>query len=136
MTDSRDPGRARRSRRAAAGWTLVVAVASLADPAIVFAPTAGGSDAADPGFLGIDAFVVAHLVAYGVLAWLTVGGTDPDAGTARTALTAVAVAAAVGVGVELLQAPVAARTTSVADALVNVGGAAVGAGLRAAARRR
>ncbi|MFD1597790.1 hypothetical protein [Halobellus rarus] len=49
----------------------------------------------------------------------------------RSTLAAVGVAAAVGLGVELLQAPLAARTASGADAALNALGAAAGVGARA-----
>ena len=124
----------RRSRRVAVAWTVVVVAASLVDPAAIVelvgaSPTAG---------TGGGAFVAAHLVAYGVLAWLLVDGLAPNADGLGAVVAAIAVAAAVGVGVELLQAPVAARTASAADALVNTVGATVGAGLHAAlgGRRR
>ena len=122
-----------RTRRLAAAWILFVAAASVVDPAVGLelvgaSPTAGG------GRAGAVAFATAHLLAYGVLAWLLVDGLG---GRGRRAVVgAVAVAAAVGVGVELLQAPVAARSASAADALVNAAGAAVGAGVRVTARRR
>lgn len=127
------PPVADRARRLAAVWTLLVAAASVVDPAaglelVGASPTAGG------GRAGAVAFAAAHLLAYGVLAGLLVDGLG---GRGRRAVVgAVALAAAVGVGVEVLQAPVAARSASVADALVNAAGAAGGAGVRAAARRR
>jgi len=133
MTAPADPVR-RRSRRAAAGWLLVVVAASVVDPAVVFGSTPTGATDAFP--VGIDAFVAAHLVAYGVLGWLVVGAVDREPGALRAVVVAVAVATAAGVGVELLQAPLAARTASAADALVNAVGALVGAGVGAAVRRR
>lgn len=133
MTGAADPVR-RRSRRAAAGWLLVVVSASVVDPAVVLGSTTTGS--AGPLPVGIDAFVAAHLVAYGVLGWLVARGLDRDPGTLRTVVVAVAVATAAGVGVELLQAPLAARTASATDVLVNAAGAVVGAGAGAAVRRR
>lgn len=123
----------RRARRLAVAWTLLVAAASVVDPAVGLelvgaSPTAGGDGA------GAAAFAAAHLLAYGVLAWLLVDGLGGRG--RRDVVGAVAVAAAVGVGIELLQAPVAARSASAADAIVNAVGATVGAGVRAAARRR
>jgi VanZ family protein len=124
-----------RSRRGAAVWLLVVVAASLVDPAVLAGSPTGRSVRAAPT-PGIDAFAVAHIVAYGVLAWLLVGAVRSQSGPARTALVAATLAVTVGVGVELLQAPLAARTASLTDALVNTVGAAVGVGLRAAGRRR
>ncbi|MBB6646468.1 VanZ family protein [Halobellus ruber] len=121
----------RRVRRAAVGWTLAVVAASLVDPAAILELLGASTTAAGAG--GAAAFAVAHLVAYGVLAWLLVDGLGPDGSNA--VLVTVAVATAAGVGVELLQAPVAARTASVNDALVNAVGAALGAGSRAAVGR-
>lgn len=131
MSDSRDASGAGRHRslRAAAAWTIGVVAASLIDPAVVL-----GRGAAGDGTSG--AFAAAHLLAYGVLAWLLVGATDPERRSTRGVVVAVAVATTIGVGVELLQAPVVARTASAADAAVNAVGAGVGAGVRAAMRRR
>jgi hypothetical protein len=137
-TDARSPDEpptertGRRARRVAVAWTLVVVAASLVDPGTVLeligaSPTTGAGGAG-----GASAFAAAHLVAYGVLAWLLVGSVGPDVQRSRAVVAAIAVAAAVGVGVELLQAPVPARTASAVDALVNAVGATVGAGLRAA----
>jgi len=123
-----------RAYRAAIGWTVVVVAASLVDPATILALLGASPTAGTDGSGGAGAFVLAHVAAYGVLAWLLVGGMHRR--DARAVLIAIAVAAAVGVGVELLQAPVAARTASAVDALVNAVGATVGAVLRAAFERR
>ncbi len=137
MTGGADPtARAkhsrRRARRAAVAWCLLVVAASLVDPAVVL-DVVGASPAAGAGGTGgVGVFTVAHLAAYGVLAWLLVGVWSSNARDPRAVITAIAVAAAVGAGVELLQVPVAARTASAADALVNAVGATVGAGVRAA----
>ena len=103
--------------------------------------------------VSLDVFAVSHCVAYGVLAWLVAEGVDPgpeldrdtERGTAAahlgpataggTAVIAVAVAAAAGLGVELLQAPLAARTASAADAGLNAVGAAAGVVARALLHR-
>jgi VanZ family protein len=119
----------RRGRRTVVAWTLVVVAASLADPATVL-ELLGASSTTGAG--GAAAFAVAHLVAYGVLAWLLVDGLGSALDGSEAVLAAIAVAAAVGVGVELLQAPVAARTASLNDAVVNAVGAVLGAGSRAA----
>ncbi|WP_256546414.1 VanZ family protein [Halobellus inordinatus] len=146
MTDADDRGRehpSRSRRRAgsvAAAWTLIVVLASVVDPAAILGPAAGGAPAQSTGTagaVGMDVYTVAHLVAYGVLAWLV--GVWFDSGSAdsnavRTALVAVGVAAAVGFGVEVLQIPVAARAGSTADAVVNVVGAVTGVTTRATVR--
>ncbi len=124
----------RRARRVAAAWLLVIVAASVVDPATILellgaSPTAGADGAG-----GASAFTAAHLVAYGVLTWLLVDGVGPNMRGLRAVLAAIAIAAAVGVGVELLQAPLAARTASVTDALVNGIGAIAGGGLRTVAR--
>ncbi|GGJ01070.1 hypothetical protein GCM10008995_08680 [Halobellus salinus] len=128
----------RRARRAAVAWTLVIVAASLVDPAAILKPLGASRTAGAGGTGGAAAFATAHLVAYGVLAWLLGDGLDPNTDGFRAVVTAIAVATAVGVGVELLQAPVAARTAGAPDALVNAVGATVGAGLHAAldGRRR
>ena len=122
----------RRARRVAIVWALVVVAVSLVDPAAILellgAPTTAGTG----GSSGAAVFAAAHLVAYGVLAWLLVDGLDPNTAGVGAVVAAIAVAAAVGVGVELLQGPVPARTASAADVLVNTVGATVGAGLHAA----
>jgi len=133
-----------RSRRRAgfvvAAWTLIVVLASVVDPAAILGPAASDPAAQRVGSAGavsVDSYTVAHLLAYGVLAWL-VGvwldfGSDNSNGV-RTALVAVGVAAAVGFGVEILQVPVAARAGSTTDAVVNVVGAVTGVTARAAVR--
>ena len=146
MTDVDDCGQEHptRSRRRAGGvaaaWTLIVVLASVVDPAAILGPAAGEAAAQSSGATGavrMDVYTVAHLVAYGVLAWLV--GVWLDFGSAdsngiRTAFVAVGVAAAVGFGVEILQVPVAARAGSTTDAVVNVVGAVTGVTARAAVR--
>ncbi|RLM90175.1 hypothetical protein D3D02_05225 [Halobellus sp. Atlit-38R] len=146
MTDADDRGREpptrsrRRAGSVAAAWTLVVVLASVVDPAAILGPAAGEGPAQNIGAtaaVGMDVYTVAHLVAYGVLAWLVgvwLESGSADSNAVRTALVAVGVAAAVGVGVELLQIPVAARAGSVTDAVLNVGGAVTGVTARAAVR--
>ena len=118
----------RRSRHRAVAWILVVVGASVVDPAVVLGPTPSGSSGSLAA-VGIDLFVVGHLLAYGVLGWLLVGAFGSDIGGRRAVIAAAVIATAVGVGVELLQVAVAARTASTTDALVNAVGAVVGAGL-------
>lgn len=115
----------RRARRLAVAWILLVLLASVVDPSGLLA--GGGSGAA-----GVDTW--AHLAGYAVLAWVLAaafGGSER-----RGALLAVVVASAVGVGAELLQAPIPTRTASVADAVANAVGAVVGAASRTAWRAR
>lgn len=145
----RSPG-STRSRRLAVGWITVVVIASVVDPGVVLELAAGllGSttDAASgtaaggvTRVAGIDPFAVAHFVAYGVLAWLLaggIGGADVGDGFgSRRLLVAVALASLVGVGVELLQAPIAVRSASAVDAGVNMLGAIAGGSAYYAVRR-
>ncbi|MFD1684299.1 hypothetical protein [Halobellus litoreus] len=145
----------RRARRVAVGWIGLVVLASVVDPSLfgpVDAPTTTPTDAGPTGSFDVDVFALSHVVAYGVLGWLVAVGiargpgserngdveTTARSGTAaglRTALAAVAVAAAVGLGVELVQAPLAARTASSADALLNAAGAGVAVGARTLLQR-
>lgn len=121
-------------------------LASVVDPAVVFeivpgtATVAPGANAGNSGVVWaiaahIDAFALSHFVAYGVLAWLLAAGisgigVDEDGSRrVRWLLFVVALAAAVGLGVELIQAPLAARTASATDAAVNGLGAVAGAGV-------
>ncbi|RLM59738.1 antibiotic resistance protein VanZ [Halobellus sp. Atlit-31R] len=129
--------RSRRARRVAVAWTLVVVFASVVDPAVLLDTFGGGGAVGDAGSSGVvvDSYTVAHLVAYGVLAWLLSAGSGPGQMDVRVALVAVGLAAAAGVGVELLQAPLEARTASAADALVNGVGAVVGVLARAVIKR-
>jgi len=146
MTDVDDRGREhptrsrRRARSVATAWTLIVVLASVVDPAAILGPAAGGAPAQSieaTAAVGVDIYTVAHLLAYGVLAWLVEVWLDADSANSngvRTALVAVGVAAAVGFGVEILQVPVAARAGSTTDAVVNVVGAVTGVTARAAVR--
>ncbi|QCC48505.1 hypothetical protein [Halobellus limi] len=129
------------------------AVFGLVDPS----PSASAGGAATGAPFGVDVFALSHVVGYGVLAWLVADGVGAgiehdggDVGTSpgsdgsdvesvagsetaagvQIAIAAVAVAAAVGLGVELLQAPLAARTASAADAVLNTVGATAGVGAR------
>ncbi|MFC6871770.1 VanZ family protein [Halobellus marinus] len=133
------PWSPRRARRAAAAWLVVVVLASVVDPAAVGTALAGAASAAgDAGTgvpVGIGGYTLAHVVAYGVLAWLLVDGIDEDRAesgrsTVRTAILVVAVATAAGGAVELLQTGVAARSGSVTDAAVNGIGAVAGGVVR------
>lgn len=135
MTTVDESERSRRPRRAVVVWFLIVGGASVVDPAVVLGTAASGSTS-PLTLVGIDAFVVSHLIAYGVLGWLLVAVFDSDTDVRHGVVAAVAVATAAGVGVELLQAPLAARTASTTDALINAVGAVVGAGLGGAGRRR
>ncbi|WP_311171392.1 VanZ family protein [Halobellus ordinarius] len=139
----RGPWSPRRARRAAAAWLVVVVLASVVDPAAVGSALGGTASAAgDTGTgvpVGIDGYTLAHVVAYGVLAWLVSHGIDREqrksgGSTLRTAILVVAVATAAGGAVELLQTGVAARSGSVADAAVNGIGAIVGVVARSALR--
>lgn len=134
MTAVDESERSHHLRRAVAVWILIVGGASVVDPAVVFGTAASGSTS-PLTLVGIDAFVVSHLIAYGVLGWLLVGVFDSNAGVRHGVIAAVVVATAVGIGVELLQTPLAARTASTTDAIINAVGAVVGAGFGGAGRR-
>ncbi|SFR35555.1 VanZ family protein [Halogeometricum limi] len=105
-------------------WSLVVVVASVVSP-----PGSGPAEAtptALPTLLGVGVDKWVHLGAYATTAFL---GADAlrARDTASVALAAVA-ATALGGGVELVQASIPARSFSVADAVANAVGAALGAG--------
>ncbi|WP_049986546.1 VanZ family protein [Halobellus rufus] len=141
----------RRVRRLAAAWIGLVVFASAIDPSVVFdtfggLSTVGATISGDgsPGIVDsvaahVDVFALSHLVAYGVLAWLLADALGVKDGRSRHYLRGLLVAAvlasAVGVGVELIQAPLAVRTASAVDAAVNGVGALAGLGIRAGVRR-
>ena len=135
MTAVDESERSRRYRLAAVAWLLIVVGASVVDPAVVLGTAPSGSTG-PLAVVGIDAFVVAHLIAYGVLGWLVVAVFDSDTDVRHGVIVAVVVATAVGVGIEVVQATLSTRTASTADALINAAGAVVGAGLGGAGRRR
>lgn len=97
---------------------LCILVASLVPVPSAGAVTSGALPA------GIGLTTPFHLVGYAVLAALVARTTG---GTRRGVLAAVATAAAFGLGVELVQAPVPWRSFAWADAGVNAVGAFVGA---------
>jgi VanZ family protein len=132
-----------RDRRVAVAWIAVVLAASVVDPSA--ADASGGFPDVVYAFsvsvytLSVDIYALSHIIAYGVLAWLVAAGIDGGDSAERTrpvgtVLVAAALASAVGLGVEFIQAPLAARTASAADAVVNGIGAVAGAGARALVR--
>lgn len=98
-------------------WGLCVVVASTATP------SGDGLAAAGPFGFGVDKWI--HLGAYAVMAYLAAFARR--ARTVRGLTLAALVAAALGGGVELLQATLPARAASLADAAANALGAVVGA---------
>lgn len=99
-------------------WAGAVLAASLVDP-----PGSGVPAVGPLGLVGLDKWL--HLGAYAGLATLV--GYATLARDRRALAAAVLLAAAYGVGVELLQAPLAARTADPVDAAVNALGAVLGA---------
>lgn len=111
-------------------WRLPVAVAAvvLAASLIPIPASMAGGD----GGLGLTS--AGHLLGYGALSWATartlLDRAAPHAGTlrpVRVALAAVALAAAFGLLVELLQIPVPTRGFAWLDLGVNAAGAVGGA---------
>jgi len=102
----------------AAAWAGAVLVASLVDP-----PGAGPTPPGPFGLVGLDKWL--HLAAYAGLAALV--GYAALARDARALALAAAVAGVYGVGMELLQWPLAARSADPVDATANATGALVGA---------
>jgi hypothetical protein len=124
---------------AAAGLvTFGLLFASLVSPTLVFgsSPNDGVTTLGPLGLVGADKWL--HGVGYAVLAGTLVPAAsraDRDRSGLRLVLFAVAVAAGVGLGVELLQWPHPGRTASLADATANLVGAVLGAGVAVAAGR-
>jgi len=109
---------------APAAWTAVLVAVSVVDPAVVgVAGGGGGTGAGAGGVLALDK--IAHLLGYAVLALLLARALAPDSLQAWAAV--VLVPTAVGALVELLQAGVPARTTSIGDGIANAAGAVLGA---------
>jgi VanZ family protein len=131
---------ARRRWRVLAGVvTLVVVVASLLPPELFLGPDTGATpDLRGPlGLVGLDKWL--HALGYAVLAGTLVPAVAADRpgrrSLAGTVVVAFAVAAGVGLGVELLQWPHPGRTASLVDAAANLVGAAVGAAVAVVGRR-
>ncbi|MFC5367880.1 VanZ family protein [Salinirubrum litoreum] len=141
-TDSEPRDSSRRRWLAVAGLvTLGLVGASLVPPALVFGSSPDGGATTEVlgplGLVGADKWL--HGAGYAVLAGTllpAVSRTDRDRSGLRVVLLAVAVAAGVGLGVELLQWPHPGRTASVADATANLVGAALGAGVAVTVGRR
>ncbi len=98
-------------------WAAAVLVASLVDP-----PGTGPTPLGPFGLVGIDKYL--HFFAYAGLAGLV--GYAALARDARALLLAAAVGAGYGVGMELLQRPLPARSADPVDATVNAAGALAG----------
>jgi len=101
----------------AVAWAAAVLVASLVDP-----PGAGPTPLGPLGLVGLDKYL--HFLAYAGLAGLV--GYAGLARDARALALAVVVAAGYGVGMELLQWPLVARSADPVDATVNAVGALAG----------
>jgi VanZ family protein len=111
----------------ALAWAGAVLVASVVDP-----PGTGPTPAGPFGLVGLDKWL--HLAAYAGLAVLV--GHAVLARDARTLALVALVAAVYGVGMELLQWPLAARSADPVDATVNAAGALLGAAVWRVAGRR
>ncbi|WP_435184968.1 VanZ family protein [Halobellus sp. EA9] len=122
----------RRPRRLAVTWLAIVLLASVVDPSGVL-PAQGANGSGGGLAIGLDTWL--HLGAYSVLAWLLAAAFDASGPRRGAARLAVVVAFAVGVGIEFVQAPLAARTASVADAVANAVGAVIGVAARTAWER-
>jgi VanZ family protein len=106
----------------ALGVALAVLAASVVDP-----PGSGGPTPLGPfGLLGADKY--SHATAYLAVA-LSLGWAR-RAGTPRALLIVAAVATAYGAGIELVQAPLPARSFDLADAAANAVGAGIGTALQ------
>lgn len=140
-TDSEPRSSSRRRWRSVAGLvTLALLGASLVPPALLFgsSPDGGTTTTLGPlGLVGADKWL--HAAGYAVLAGTlvpVVSRSDRAHTGPRIVLLAVAVAAGVGLGVELLQWPHPGRTASAADATANLVGAVAGAGVSVLVNRR
>jgi VanZ family protein len=116
-----------RWRLAAAIWAAAIFASGVAPTQSAVTAVSGGHDAAFT--------TVGHFAAYAVLGFLlgvALSGWKPDA---RGALIALALSAALGGAIEVIQGPLSYRDAQVVDLLVDVAGAAVGlAALSVAAR--
>ncbi len=120
MTGGGEPrSRLRIWRAAACAWTLVIIAAGVL-------PTQGAVRAV-AGDGGEDALTtVGHFAAYAVLAFLVgfaLSGWEVRAGAVVVTL---ALAAALGAAIELVQAPLPYRDAQLVDFIVDVAGAALG----------
>jgi VanZ family protein len=107
-------------------WAAYVLVASVVDPGGTGLPATGPL-----GLVGVDKWL--HAGSYATVAFLLALGVSART---RRQLAVVCVATiAFGAGVELLQAPLAARSADVLDAAANAVGAILGVGVWTATRR-
>ncbi len=116
------------TRRVRYGLVGVYAAYVLA--ASVVAPPSGGPGGGLPprgplGLVGVDKWL--HLATYATLGFGA--AYAPAARRGRALVAAALVATAFGAGVEVVQAPLAARTADLADAAANGVGATVGVGV-------
>ena len=104
-------------RAVAAGWALVIAVSGVL-------PTQGAVHAVSAGHADLLTSA-GHFIAYALLGFLLVVAAGGWAARARDCLVALALAAALGGAVELVQGPLPYRDLQLTDFLVDVAGAAL-----------
>ncbi len=107
-----------RWRMAAAIWAAAIFVSGVAPTRSTVAAVSGGHDTAFT--------TAAHFAVYAVLGFMlgvALSRWTPDA---RGVGVALALAAALGGAIELIQGPLSYRDAQLADSLVDVAGAAVG----------
>lgn len=129
---SRSPARrpdvvARRRRVAAGLWMTVIVVSGVL-------PTQAAVHAVSDGR---DSLVtsVGHFAAYAVLGWLLMAASADRRPMPAALALSFAVAATLGIAIEVVQAPLPYRDCQVSDALVDICGAVVGLGTFSAAAR-
>lgn len=106
-------------------WLAVAVVAGGLFVASVVTPPSGGVPTLGPlGLVGFDKWL--HTAAYAALGATLFLALVPPRRSRRALVAAVVLAAVYGVGVELVQGPLPARSTDPADALANGLGAALG----------
>jgi VanZ family protein len=109
----------------ARGWRIAAAVWAGAIAVSGVLPTRGVVHAVSGGRDGVVASA-GHFAAYALLGFLlgvALGGREPSG---RVLLKALALAAALGAAVEVVQAPLSYRDAQLSDFVVDVAGAAVG----------
>jgi VanZ family protein len=116
-------------RAAAVSWAAAIAVFGVLPTQSTIHAVSGGRDELSTA--------AGHFVAYALLAFVLAVALDDWRLSRRAALGAAALAVSLGVAIELVQAPLPYRDCQLADALVDVAGAALGlAAFSAAARAR
>jgi VanZ family protein len=116
-----------RWRVAAAIWAVAIFVSGVAPTRSTVTVVSGGHDTAFT--------TAAHFAVYAVLGFMlgvALSGWTPDA---RGVVVALALAAALGGAIEVIQGPLSYRDAQVVDFLVDVAGAAVGLAVFSAVAR-